>query len=126
MMTHMDVGAGCVEHHVDVFGVVENPLRSRVRGLDPVVFRPSQAVAFGVDANESDELQHVAAQHLVHQVGADVPGADDRASQCHLLLLSDDFQRDGSQVIELGSERIARLDGNHGMQRSGHDDAAGR
>ena len=41
MMTHMDVGAGRVEHHVDVCGVIENPLRSRVRSLNPVVFRPS-------------------------------------------------------------------------------------
>ena len=41
MMTHVDVGAGRVEHHVDVCGVVDNPLRPRVRGLDPAVFRPS-------------------------------------------------------------------------------------
>ena len=41
MMTHMDVGAGRVEHHVDVCGVIEDPLRSRVRGLDSVVFRSS-------------------------------------------------------------------------------------
>jgi hypothetical protein len=76
------VGAGGVEGNLDLVGfdvrqqtvdAVGGRLQTHLRGA-------LQAVGRGIDADHPDRLQHRAALEFVEQIGADVAGTDQRAS----------------------------------------------
>ncbi len=95
VVAHVHVGAGRVEHHVDVVRVVQDPLRTLMRALDPQRSSPAPGrptpgrcptSATSSSGVVPDAGRVGALQQLHHQVRADVAGPQDRAP--HLLLLS--------------------------------------
>ncbi len=68
---------GRFEDDVGELGPGEQPVDPAGRGLEPEVPGPAQPFALGVDPDDVAQLEGVGPEELVHEVGADVPGADD-------------------------------------------------
>ena len=84
----------------------EQPVDPLVAGRDPTRPGTGKAVRFWIDANHGGKLELLGAQHLLHQVAADVARADDRAG-------------DGSRIVSGHSAfNLARLD-ERGRARAG-------
>ena len=131
-VAHVHVGAGGVEDHVEVIAVLENPVGSLMRGVDAESLRAREAIGGRIDADQCGKLQSVAAQHLDHEVGADIAGADDGTSQRHAVIpscrcvRSGGAQGDGAETIEVGAEDVSSHEGDGSVQCPGHDDRSGR
>ena len=69
---------GRVERQVDVGDLGEQVGEAAVGDGVAALARPPQAVGVGIDPRHAHQLEQRAALDLDHQVGADVPGADDR------------------------------------------------
>jgi hypothetical protein len=73
--------AACLEDEVGAFVLGEEPVDALGAGGQPVVGGALEPGAVGVHADHPAGLDDARAQQLVHEVGPDVPGTNDRGSR---------------------------------------------
>ncbi len=70
-----------VERQVDVVDQLEEARKPEMGGGVAALERLAQALGLGIDARHPHQLERRAPLDLDHQIGADVPGPDDRDAE---------------------------------------------